>query len=384
MNNLKKSYLFLISQIFSVFGSGVVDYVLIWYITLKSGSGLILSFSLILTYLPKILGAYLVEKKLQLHRVKVILILSDFLIAIFSTILAVLIFFELDSYSILLSVMALRAVFSGIQNPCEKVLLAEITPENYLLKINGYNAVVSSLCSLAAPAIGAIMIVYFSMPVALMLDLVTAICAIFLLLFLEIHISKLDHSRDDVYEGLNDEIKKVFCWHAIVTFLIVPIAFLTPLLITEIYNNDVTKLAYNEIAYSLGSIFCGLYIDIIFLRIKGKFGIPSIAMSASICIITLAYCVRCFPVYFAIMFLASFFVNFFQIQIITILQKKTCHKNRTLIFSKMEIITNIVLPIGMLVWGSMSDYIAIEKSLIYSGLTLFLFSLVGKITLKVK
>lgn len=377
--NLKKTYLYLSSQFFSIFGSSVVDYVLIWYITLKSGSSLILSSSLVLTYLPKIFGAYLVEKKLQIHRVKLVLMMSDLLIAVFSTALAALIFVGWDTYGILLSMMALRAVFSGIQNPCEKILLTEITPEASLEKMNGYNAAISSLCSLAAPALGAIIIVRFSMPIALMFDLATALCAIILLLFLKVSLVRTDCSEKCPDDGIHDEIKKVFCWHAGVTFLIVPIAFLTPLLITTAYHDDVMKLACNEIAYSLGAILCGLCAGTILVRLKGTLGFPSTVFAVSVFTVALAYCVKWFPVYCLFMLLASFFINIFQIQVITALQKKSSLENRTLVFSKLEIITNLALPAGMLLWGSISDIITIEYSLVYSGLALCLFGFVGKV-----
>ena len=79
---------FLISQIGSILGSAVTDYVLIWYITMESGSGLLLSLSLLVTFLPMVLAAFLFERYASLFRLKSVLIGADLFAAALSAVLA--------------------------------------------------------------------------------------------------------------------------------------------------------------------------------------------------------------------------------------------------------------------------------------------------------
>jgi len=84
-----------------------------------------------------------------------------------------------------------------------------------------------------------------------------------------------------------------------------------------------------------------------------------------------------FFVYCIIMSLSSFFISFFQILVISILQNMSVQKNRKLIFSRYETMTNTSLPIGMMLWGFLGDTLSIRKTLICSGMILIIFSVIA-------
>lgn len=168
---------FLISQIGSILGSAVTDYVLIWYITMESGSGLLLSLSFLVTFLPRVLAALLFERYASLFRLKSVLIGADLFAAALSAVLALFIYKGRDSYELLLGVMALRAAAAGIQSPCEKIFISLITPGDRLLEVNGYNSTIQSLCSLLAPALGGLLAARMSVAAALFLDPATVLSA---------------------------------------------------------------------------------------------------------------------------------------------------------------------------------------------------------------
>ena len=373
----KKSYLYLTSQAFSMFGSSIVDYVIIWYITLKSGSALMLSMSLVVTYLPKITGTYFVEKKVRFEHMKSALIYADLLTAFLSTLLAVLILLGIDEYSVILTVLALRAVGAGVQSPCEKILLAEITPDCDLVKINGFNSVISSICSLVAPALGGIIVVTVSTPAALMIDFVTVLFAVIFLVSINTDNLQGRRTKEILFGQLDGTVKKVLGIHMIFTFLIVPVAFLTPLLVSNTFSGDISKLAYNEVAYSCGAIICGLFVSAISKRLKMVRNVPIAMAISGALIFFLPNAIDTFFVYCIIMSLSSFFISFFQILVISILQNMSVQKNRKLIFSRYETMTNTSLPIGMMLWGFLGDTLSIRKTLICSGMILLIFSVIA-------
>ncbi len=210
---------FLVSQIFSMLGSTIVDYVLVWYITLKSGSGIILSLSLLVTFLPKIVAASFIKNKFRYFNLKIMLILSDVFVALLSCVLAVLIRMEWDTYVLLLVVMALRTAGAGIQGPCEKVFIAEITPENMLLKINGYNSSINSICSLVAPALGGALAAYVSISGALLIDPLTVILAVIVLLKIKYIRCPLEENKKEDVSGVKLDNKTGSVLHSYVVFL---------------------------------------------------------------------------------------------------------------------------------------------------------------------
>lgn len=89
-------------------------------------------------------------------------------------------------------------------------------------------------------------------------------------------------------------------------------------------------------------------------------------------IIAMSMTVKYFIVYLIFMMLSSFFINIFQIRVVTCLQSISTAIDRGAVFSKMEIYTNITLPVGMVIWGLVSDIISIKYSLVLSGIGLFI------------
>lgn len=367
---------FLVSQLFSVFGSAIVDYVLVWYITIKSGSGIVLSISMLVTFLPKILAASFIENHIKNLNLKKVLIVADSFVALLSCVLAVIVYSGNDSYFLLLFVMALRASGAGIQGPCSKVFIAEITPRTLLLKVNGYNTIITSICSLLAPALGGVIVAYISISSAMLLNPITALFAIMVLF--KIKSGRGKSSEDSVAdikvvsEKIDKNIFVVLSWHVLFTFFIVPITYLTPLLVSGLFTNDVLKLAYNEMFYSLGAISAGIIIGIIAKENKTNGYLILSSVLAGVCIIVMSLTIEYFMIYLLAMMASSFFINIFQIQMITCLQKLPTDINRGKVFAKMEVLTNIALPIGMLIWGWLSDTISIKYSLICSGVGLFI------------
>ena len=52
--SLTRVSVFLTSQIISLFGSAIVSYSIVWYITLKTSSTMALAISIVCTYMPQI------------------------------------------------------------------------------------------------------------------------------------------------------------------------------------------------------------------------------------------------------------------------------------------------------------------------------------------
>lgn len=374
MKEKQRIKLFLISQIFSALGSSIVDYVLVWYITIKSGSGIILSLSLLVTFLPKILSALMIKNKFGCFNLKIMLMASDLCAALLSCVLAVVIYTRCDTYLLLMAVMALRTACTGIQGPCQKVFIAEITPEDLLLKVNGYHSSINSICSLLAPAIGGVLAACVSISGALLLDPITVISAIIVLI-------KIKYVRS--YAGKNDNEKVIgvkfdknigfiFNSYAVFIFFIVPLTYLTPLLVTKLFPDDVLKLSYNEMFYSLGAILASILIPHISKSNQFRKSLAGSSVLTGVAIILMSLNIKYFWIYLIFMMLSSFFINIFQIKAVICLQKISLPENRGQVFAKMEVYTNVILPAGMIVWGGISDFWGIEYALNLSGVGLLI------------
>lgn len=373
-------WLFLVSQLFSLLGSSVVDYVLIWYITLKSGSGMVLAVSLMVNFVPRILSSWYIERCMSRFSIKKLLIYTDSAIALFSTALAAVFILHRESYASILAVMAVRSAFGGIQSPCEKVFITQIVPREKLLSINALNSSVTALCSLLAPALGGMLLSMASMPAALMTDLLTAAAAVLVLCFIRCRYESWE--QDEVgyeEEAIPKETARLLYHYMAFIFFIVPVTYLTPLFVSSLYQGDVMKLSYNEIFYSAGAVLAGLLVQRRGFSAKPGSTILPFVSGAGLSVLLLSFMGSRFPAYLLFMLLSAFCITVFQIQTVTRLQTLgesgagSCGR----IFSRMELLTNIALPAGMLLWGAASDLVSVRTSLALSAAGILILSVLS-------
>src|SRR4051794_2725010 len=114
-NNWKKNIiLFLGSQTISLFGSSLVQYAIMWYITLNTQSGVMMTISIVCGFVPTFFLSPIAGVWADRYNRKVLILLADSMIAISTLILAILFLYGYDSLWLLFVMSAVRAVGAGI------------------------------------------------------------------------------------------------------------------------------------------------------------------------------------------------------------------------------------------------------------------------------
>ena len=112
--SLTRVSVFLTSQIISLFGSAIVSYSIVWYITLKTSSTMALAISIVCTYMPQIVISMFSGTWGDKFNKKNLIIIGDTITGISTLILAILFINGFDSLYLLYGACALRSV--GIMN----------------------------------------------------------------------------------------------------------------------------------------------------------------------------------------------------------------------------------------------------------------------------
>ena len=181
---MRLTALFLGGQAVSLFGSGLVQYALLWYITMGTQSGGMMTVATVVGFVPMVLlmpfGGVLADRMNRRYLIAG----ADALVAL-ST-LGLLIAFVLGhgSSTLVGVAMALRAVGGGIQMPAVSALLPQIVPGEHLGRVNGYNVSIQSAVNLVSPMIAGALFAFASIEWILMIDIVTATIGIGILLLL--------------------------------------------------------------------------------------------------------------------------------------------------------------------------------------------------------
>ena len=121
--------LFLISQNLSLFGSSVVGYAIIWYITLETSSGVFLMYATLAQMVPHLLISLSSGVWADRYNRKHLIMLSDSFIAIATLGLALFYATGAKSITALLAVSVVRSLGSGVQTPAVNAIIPQLVCE---------------------------------------------------------------------------------------------------------------------------------------------------------------------------------------------------------------------------------------------------------------
>ena len=205
INPTKKSFhhylFFWIGQIFSLFGSQVAIFVLIWWLEVKTQNPIILSMASFSFILPYVLAAPIAGVFADRLNRKSLIIGADFLQALATLTLIIVMSFGFYDLWIIFTVLAFRSVCQAFHQPTVNAIIPTMVPKKNLSRINGISFLFSGFVQLIAPMFGALLLVFFSVTQALLVDVITFVIALIPLLLISIPSVRLaQQEKEDLTE----------------------------------------------------------------------------------------------------------------------------------------------------------------------------------------
>lgn len=385
-NWLKNIILFLSSQTISLFGSALVQYAIMWHITLTLQSGVMMMLFIICGFIPTFILSPIAGVWADRYNRKMLIILADAMIAIATLILAIVFLMGYKEIWLLFVIAAIRAVGTGIQTPAVSAILPQIVPEDKLTKVNGTNGSLQALIMFVAPIVSAALLTMASLDIIFFIDVITAAIAIVTLLtFLHIPVHEKatekqttsyfnDFKEGIVYIKQHRFLKNFFLFFALFFVLMAPAAFLTPLQVTRSFGDDVWRLTAIEIAFSVGMMIGGGVIAS-WGGFRNKVHTMILAsLVMGICTIALGI-VPAFWIYLFFMAVFGVAMPVFSTPSTVLLQEKVEANYLGRVFGVFGMISTSMMPIGMLIFGPIADVIRIEWLLLGTGLLIVLLGM---------
>ncbi|RIX60312.1 MFS transporter [Paenibacillus nanensis] len=371
--------LFLSSQTVSLFGSALVQYAIMWYVTLTTQSGLMMTLFIVCGFIPTFLLSPFAGVWADRFNRKYLIMIADAMIAIVTLLLAITFLLGYDEPWLLFVIAAVRALGAGIQTPAVGAILPQIVPEDKLTKINGINGTLQALMMFVAPIVSATLLTMATIEVIFFVDVVTAAIAIFTLFFflkIPLHQKASDRQStsylDDFKQGLtyiknHSFLKAFFIFFAFFFVLMAPAAFLTPLQVTRSFGDDYWRLTAIEIAFSVGMMAGGAIIAS-WGGFRNKVHTMTFAnLVMGVCTLVLGV-VPNFWIYLFVMALFGLAMPMANTPTTVMLQEKVDPNYLGRIFGVFGMISTSMMPIGMLIFGPLADVVEIEWLLVGTGL----------------
>ncbi len=256
-------YTIWVGQAFSQLSSSILQFAIVWYLTDKTKSGMILAMAMLVGYLPQgLLGPFIGVYIDRMNR-KLLMAVSDLVIAGVSLILAFASFSGEPPIWLILGVMLVRAIGTAFHTPTLQAVTPQLVPKEELTKCAGYTQSLQSVSQILSPALAGVLYSTWNLGAIIFLDVLGALIAVTFLMVCEIpkHEGAENQTKVQVVkealEGWNIlRTKKGMLGLVLVsslyTIALMPVSALFPLMSMGRFGGTSTHASIVEIIFSLG------------------------------------------------------------------------------------------------------------------------------------
>lgn len=264
------------AQIFSLLGSGLVQFALVWYITQQTGSAAMLATATLVALLPEVLLAPFAGAYVDRLNRRLVMILADLFIAVTTLALVLLFAFDVIQVWHIFVVMFLRSVGGIFHWPAMQASTALMVPDKHLSRFAGLNQAVRGGLNIVAPPLGALLMTALQFYQVIAVDVITALIAITPLLFIQIpQPARADAAPMVTPKMILRDVKEGFVYlkhwkgmlylaliAAFLNFLLTPAGTLMPLMVTQHFKGGVWQLSLLESVMGIGIVIGGVLLGI--------------------------------------------------------------------------------------------------------------------------
>jgi len=382
-------------QALSMFGSSLVQFALVWWLTSSTGSATVLSVATLIALLPQILIGPLAGPLVDRLDRRRIMIISDLGVAAATAVLMLLFLYGRVQLWHIYIAMAARSFGQAFHSPAMISSTSLLVPAEHHTRISGLNQTLHGLMNIIAPPVGAILISTLPMQGVLAIDLITAMLAVSPLFFISIPSPSAAHKGEagkgsplsSYAADLKAGLAYVFGWKGLfalillamlLNFLLAPAGSLMPILVTKVFGKGAIELAAVETAIGAGVIAGGLALSAWggFRKkiLTSLIGVAGIGFGVLIVGISPAS-------FFMLTIAASFVTGVTQVlangSLSAILMSSVRRDMQGRVFSLLSAGAAAMMPLSLMIAGPLSDRFGIRTWYIGGGIICIAVSLLS-------
>jgi DHA3 family macrolide efflux protein-like MFS transporter len=370
-------------QAFSLIGSGVVQFALVWWLTQLTGSATVLATASIVALLPEIVLAPLAGAYVDRWNRRIVMIVADIMIALASLWLAYLFWMGAAEVWHVYVIMLVRAAGGRFHWAAMLASTSLMVPEKHLTRVAGLNQTLSGALSIVAPPLGALLMEALLLHGVMLVDVGTAVLAVLPLLFAHVPQPKRDDigtesaAKPSIWTDMREGLRYILGWPGLMavigTFMIVRIAVtpslsLVPLLVSEHFNGGAAQFSQVEAIAGIGVVVGGLVLSVwggfrrkIYTTMLGLVGL-------GLCFVVLGLTPGgLFWIALVIAFMVGMMIPLMDGPFMAILQGTIAPEMQGRVLTLMGSLVRIVSPLGLAVAGPVSDWLGLQVWYITAG-----------------
>jgi MFS transporter, DHA3 family, macrolide efflux protein len=372
---MRPFFLIWAGQAFSILGSSIVQFALVWWLTRTTGSAAVLAAATFVAFVPEVLIMPFAGALVDRWNRRQVMIIADSSVAL-ATLGLVLLFAQgLEQLWHVYLILFIRSVGTIFHWTAMQASTSLMVPKTHLARINGMNESLRGALKIISPPLAALLIGLLPMFNILTIDVITAAAAVTTLILVRIP----QPERTAVEETFSARavladvalgFRYVRAWPGLAMILVVaallnffqaPSTTLLPLLVTQHFNGGVWQLSIAQSASWVGILAGGLVLGVwggtrrrIYTTLAG---ITGIAMGV---LLQAAAPAQWFFLGVFGFALAGFMIAMANGPLFAILQARVAPEMQGRVFALISTVSSAMVPLSMVVAGPLAEWIGVR------------------------
>ena len=262
-----------IGQQFSLVGSSVLQFALVWWLTQLTGSATVLAMATMMWVIPQVFLGPIVGAYVDRLNRRVVMIVADGLIALVALWLAYMFWTDTMQVWHVYAALLVRAIGGLFHWSTMQASTSLMVPDEHLTRVAGLNQTMQGALNVIGPPLGALLLAVLPFEDIMLMDVGTAMLAILPLFFVAIpqpERAATKSEKPSLWSDVREGLRYVWGWPGLLAILIMatmlnfvvnPAFSLMPLLVTEHFNGDAPQLAWLEASWGVGLVLGGLLLS---------------------------------------------------------------------------------------------------------------------------
>jgi DHA3 family macrolide efflux protein-like MFS transporter len=378
-------------QAFSLLGSELVSFALVWYLTIETESATVLALSTLVALLPRIVLGPVFGSLVDRWNRRLTMIFADALVAVATVGLALLFAFDIVEVWHIYALLLVRSMAGSLHGVAMGASTSLMVPVEHLTRIQGFNQFLNGGLSVIAAPLGAVLLDVLPMQGVLAIDVATAIIAIIPLVFTDVpqpdRKPKTEGEKDSVWidmkEGLSymrtrTGLMVIVGMAMVINLVLTPASSLMSLLVREHFNGEAIQYGLFNSSFGLGVIGGSLLLGVwggfknkMVTSMIGIFGIGAGILALGVLPGNAFYIALAFGV------LAGLTIPLANGGIGAVMQSTIAPGMQGRVMGLTNAGAAAMSPLGLLVAGPVADNFGIQVPFLVSGLIIILMGIYG-------
>ena len=372
-----------LGQVFSLLGSQLVQFALIWWLTQQTGSATVLAMASIVGLVPQVVLGPFVGPLVDRWNRKRTMILADAAVALATLGLALLFWSGQAELWHVYAILFIRALGGTFHGPAISASTSLMVPPEHLTRVQGLNQMLNGGLNIISAPLGALLLQLLPLQGVLMIDLVTAAIAITTVLL--VRVPQPEHAEaatgsavGQYWQDLRAGLRYVLNWRGLlilmgmatlINLVLSPSMSFIPLLVTEHFEGTAWHLSAMEAALGIGVLVGGVLLGAwggfksrVYTSLLGLVGMGLSVLLAGVVPASL------FPLAVLAMGLMGLMSSLTNGPIMAVLQAAVAPSMQGRVFTLLSSAAMAMMPLGLAVAGPLADVMGVRTWFVVGGL----------------